>query len=360
MAAVPSIDPADPTKKTSGTNLGIFGVSTPAAPAPTGGSIYPAAPTDPSASAAPPSGGGTKLGLGTANPPSSSAPGSGIYPTQTMAPNSDPYGTTTASGAPDPYAATAPTPLAPGTSIDPTTGQVSTDAALPPTPGVLSGPGPGETFDATHSGDFNTPGATESTYAAHGQDPFNTPSNSQTLFNEGSAGNDPYYNYAQKMTDQSVNAAARARGGWNSGATLETIGLSDANLRGQQAQSIYNLAPQADSAERQRLSQGFDFANQNDTAMANRVGAGQAINDDWQTQEQNRLTGGLSSATTLANDKADTTSAAYQSALGIYNTDGLAGIESALQKAGINPTGDATKDLISLIGLGVKAGTGGK
>ena len=32
----------------------------------------------------------------------------------------------------------------------------------------------------------------------------------------------------------------------------------------------------------------------------------------------------------------------------------------ALQKAGVNPTGDATKDLITLISLGVKAGAGGK
>ena len=220
---------------------------------------------------------------------------------------------------------------------------------------ALSVPGPGEIYDAANSGDFNTPGATETAYSIYGQDPLKNKSDAQTLFEEGTAGSDPFYNNAQTVANKAINDAASARGGWNSGAAMQAIGNSTANIRGQQAQSLYALAPQADAAEQSRIALGFNLANQNDTAEANRVGAGMGINDDWQNQQDARLGGALSTATTLGNDKADTTSAAYKSALDTYNTDGLAGIEAALQKAGINPTGDATKDFITLAGIGAKA-----
>lgn len=227
--------------------------------------------------------------------------------------------------------------------------------APPPAPGLLATPGPGEIYDAKHSGDFDTKGATETIYGEHGQDPFSGPSDTQKLFDQGMAGNDPYFSYAQQKGEDSINAAARARGGWNSGAALEQIGNNSANLRGQQALAIYGLAPQADSAERQRMAQGFDFAHQNDTAHADRIGAGMSINDDWQTQEEKRLQGGFTDADTLAAQKAGVDVDSYKQALALVNSDGLAGIEAKLQKAGVNPTGDATKDALTLISLGIKA-----
>lgn len=162
------------------------------------------------------------------------------------------------------------------------------------------------------SGPLSGPGYSENYYKQHGND-LMTPSASEKLYAEGDAGSNPYYNYAEQQSTNSINAAERARGGFNSGAALSEIGNASANLRGQQAHELGQLAGQAD------------------TAKEGRYGLTGQMADTAQSQEQNRIMGGISAETGLGNAQAGQVGGFYGTAGSENQQAQMAAIESKLQ-----------------------------
>lgn len=170
----------------------------------------------------------------------------------------------------------------------------------------------------TKYGPLSGPGDYESFYKQHGQDLMNDPSASEKLYAEGAAGSNPYYDYATEQATNSVNAAERARGGYNSGAAIQEIGNASANLRGQQAHELGMLAGQADQGRQGRYGLTGQMA------------------DTSQTHAENRITGGIGADTALGGSQAGTAGGYYAEASKAMQAGDTAAAEAQLKAAGMS------------------------
>lgn len=209
-------------------------------------------------------------------------------------------------------ATTTPTSTAPGSTPD-----------SAPTPGVLSGPGYGESW-----------------YQQNGNN-LSGPSNSQSLYDEGVSATNPYYQHAMDVTNQSIDLAEAARGEGNSGAALAEIGNADATLSGQQALAQENLAGQADTSNTSQFTAGSNAAN------------------NAETQTNNRVNGAASAYTNLSNDQANMVDNFFQMAESGQLQANMAGIEAQLAASGVDAATQQAiiNDLSSLGGAAIKAGS---
>lgn len=191
----------------------------------------------------------------------------------------------------------------------------------PSMPGVLSGPGYGEAFEAAHGNDLTGP------------------SKSSSLYDEGVSATNPYYQNAMKVTNAGIDMAEAARGEGNSGAALAEIGSADANLSGQQALGQANLASQADAADTSRFTAAATAAN----------------NAEGQTT--NRVNSAASAYTNLSNDQAQAVDNFYSMAEKGQLTGDMASIESQLAASGVDAaTAQAiANDLLQVGAIATKA-----
>ena len=191
--------------------------------------------------------------------------------------------------------------------------------------GAMKGPGAYEQMYNTNGTAFNAPSTGEKFQSTFGGDPMQL-SDTEKLYNSGVGQLDPYYDYAEKRAIQAAQTASSARGGFNSGLAAQQESDITGNLRGQQAQSWVNLAPQADAAKLARYGQGEQFAqdatNDYNTRVLNAFGL---ANTD-QTQQQNRYStlSGIASAgdaADLGRNALRVTSAnnVDQNSIGAYN-----------------------------------------
>jgi hypothetical protein len=238
---------------------------------------------------------------------------------------------------------TFPDPIAPGTGPVPATTK----------PGLLSEPGPYEKWAAEHGGDFNGPSNAESLYGKYGAGLMDDKSNSESLYGQGIGQLNPYYDYASRIGTKAINDAAAAHGGFSSTA-LTQIGNLNANLRGQQAMKMADLAKQADDAKMSRYGLGQSEAMSADKGKLDRTGAAASIYSNWQDKEEGRLTGALSGQMGISNAEAAQMDKFYSNLIESGKYDAEA-INAALQAAGVDPNSAFGKDLISLGGTIVKA-----
>lgn len=177
--------------------------------------------------------------------------------------------------------------------------------------------GPGATPPAPTPGVLSEPGYYEEYYKAHGNDLMG-PSASEDLYAKGAAGSNPYYDYAEGRATDSINAASRARGGFNSGAALAQIGNSSAYLRGQQAHELGQLAGQAD------------------TAKLGRYGLTGQMADTAQSHTENRITGALDREMGLDSAQANQVHGFYADAMAAAQKGDMAAVEARLKAAGMD------------------------
>lgn len=198
------------------------------------------------------------------------------------------------------------------------TSPTTTAPAGPPASGLLSDAGYGEDF-----------------YKTHGQDLMGD-SNTERLFDQGMAGSNPYYDEAQRVATKTLNDQAAARGGFNSGATLQAIGNSAANLRGQQAAGLTNLAGDADRTKIARYGVTEGFAN------------------DAQHDFENRVTGGVDRETGLDTHQADAVNPYYAEGGRENLSAQMAAIEAEYKKGNIDAS-TRQKEIDAITG-GLKTG----
>jgi hypothetical protein len=207
-------------------------------------------------------------------------------------------------------------------------------------PGTSGGGGAG--VGTPSEGVLSGPGYNEDWYKAHSTD-MNGPSSSTKLFNEGMAGSNPFYDNAIQQADQQINNESANRGGWNSSSTMNTIGLTNANLRGQQAHELGMLAGQADSADTSRFTAGSGASNTAQDSTENRV---------------NSATNGYLN---LSKDQASMVQDFYDmAAKGLELTD-MAAIEAQMKASGMSAQeiASVTNDLLKVASIGVSASGGG-
>jgi hypothetical protein len=180
---------------------------------------------------------------------------------------------------------------------DPNAGSGAPTGGEPP----LAGPGYGEDF-----------------YKKYGEDLMKTPSASESLYAQGAAASNPFYDYAEGQTTKAINDASAARGNFNSSYTMKNIGNAVANLRGQQAHELGQLAGQADQGKFGRYDRGSTYASR------------------AQDQTENRIKGGLDAYGNLARDRAGLVDNFYGEAGRGMSTANLAAIEAQLKAAGMD------------------------
>lgn len=139
--------------------------------------------------------------------------------------------------------------------------------APPPATPPASAPPPATGTDAPLAG----PGYGEDWYKTYGNDLMNTPSASEKLFAEGDAGSNPFYDFAQQQAVKGLNDASAARGDFNSSFTLKNIGSAIADIRGQQAHELGQLASQADQGKFGRYDRGNQYSSDAQRLMENRA-----------------------------------------------------------------------------------------
>lgn len=182
--------------------------------------------------------------------------------------------------------------------------------------GTFGSPGgaPAPTGDAPLAG----PGYGEDWYKKYGQDLMNGPSASENLYAAGAAGSNPFYDYAQQQTVKAINDASAARGNFNSSYTMKNIGNAVADLRGQQAHELGQLAGQADTGKfgRYDRSQGYAGAAQNEM--------------------ENRAKGGIQSELDLASGRSGLVNGFYGEAGRESQQANMARIEAMLKQSGLS------------------------
>lgn len=150
-----------------------------------------------------------------------------------------------------------------------------TAPAAPGQEGVLSGPGYEEDW-----------------YKKYGQDLMGGQSSSERLYDQGAAGSNPFYDNAQQETIKAINDASAARGNSNSSFTMRNIGRAVADLRGQQAHELGQLAGQSDRSRAERYNLSSNFASGAQDATEGRVrGAAHDATDlaDRQANQVNKF-----------------------------------------------------------------------
>lgn len=227
-----------------------------------------------------------------------------------------------------------------------------------PPPGLLNNPGPYEIWASTHGAQFDDPSAAENLYSKYGAGLMDDKSNIETLYGQGIGQLNPYYDYASQIGTKSINDAAAAHGGFSSTA-LNQIGLLNANLRGQQSKDMAAMAAQADAAKLARYGVGETEAEAADKGKLDRAGAGANIYSTWQDKEESRLMGGLTSQMTLSDAQSKQADTFYTNLMQAGQYD-AAGINAALQAAGVDPNSAFAKDLVSTGQMIVKAYATGK
>lgn len=187
----------------------------------------------------------------------------------------------------------------------------------PKQPTVIGAPQAQTPAAAPAEGPLSGPGYYEKFYEEHGGDLMG-PSSSEQLFAKGMEGSNPFYDYAEQRATDSVNAAARARGGWNSGAAVQQIGNQSSYLRGQQAKGL------------------TDLAGQSDTSKLGRYGLTGQMADRAQSHKEDRLTGGYDREYGIGKAQADDVQGFYGAAGQLSQTPGMAAIEAKLKAAGMD------------------------
>lgn len=224
-------------------------------------------------------------------------------PTQPSQPNV--YG-----GAPDPGSGNN---YKNGVPINPATPKLPGQETGPSMEGPLSGAGYGEDW-----------------YKQYGQDLMKTPSASEDLYARGVEGSNPFYDYAQQQTIKAINDASAARGNFNSSYTMKNIGNAVADLRGQQAHELGQLAGQSDTSRYGRYDRGASYA---DTAQ-------KLLEDRAQRQIDSRMG--------LAQGQAGLVGGFYGEAGRESQQAEMARIEAMLKKSGMSL--EETKFMMDMIG----------
>lgn len=174
------------------------------------------------------------------------------------------------------------------------------------------------------------PGYNEDFYKKYGQDLVNTPSASEDLYAKGAAGSNPFYDYAQQETIKAINDASAARGDFNSSYTMRNIGNAVADLRGQQAHELGQLAGQADSAK------------------LGRYNASEGYSADAQHAMEGRANAGLDRQMSISNNEANQVGGFYGKAGDESQQAEMARIETYLKQAGLSA--EETKQALALFG----------
>lgn len=189
------------------------------------------------------------------------------------------------------------------------------------------------------------PGYNEDWYKKYGGDLMGSPSASEDLYAKGAAGSNPFYDYAQSQTIKAINDASAARGDFNSSYTLRNIGNAVADLRGQQAHELGQLAGQADSAK------------------LGRYNASEGYSADAQRAMEGRANAGLDRQMSLSNNQAGTVGGFYGEAGREKMALDLAQMEILLKQAGMD-SGQAQQIIDAISGIGgiatKAAGSAGK
>lgn len=256
-------------------------------------------------------------------------------PSQYGTPNTNPsYGVSV--GPSSGLSVTPQSPNAYGYGGKPTT---TTSFSTPPTPTMPTPSAPTGTAPDTDP-PLAGPGYNEEFYKTHGQDLLNTPSASEDLYAKGAEGSNPFYDYAQQQALKAINDASSSRGGFNSSHTMNEIGNTVADLRGQQAHELGMLAGQADSGKFGRYDRTEQYSKDAQDALRSR--ANDAVD---------RYRG-------LANDQADKVGGFYGEAGRESALASMEAIQAMLKKSGI-PEAEYTKWMNTLFsGLGSAAKLG--
>jgi hypothetical protein len=269
-----------------------------------------------------------------------------------------------------------------GTQIAPTAGGATTTPATTTaatTPGTLTTPGTGENYYTDTASSYQQPTNAQTTYdqtkgiygqTTNAQQVFNEtpnqPTESQQLWNQysGMYANpnylDDYYNTQQQKTQTALDrraasagvgdssAAARAvagigldfsnqkllarqgftKEGMSEAGAADASGLAQTNLRG-------TLAGSADSQNLGLVTAGQNAALGVDTANLAQTTAGQSAANSAETLMNNRLTGELNSATTLAQDESALTEAGLSAATASSYASQLGVLQAQWQQAGL-------------------------
>lgn len=203
-----------------------------------------------------------------------------------------------------------------------------------PDPGMGSNyaPAPG-TSAPTPEGPLSGPGYGEDWYKQYGQDLMNTPSASEDLYARGVEASNPYYDYAEQQAIKAINDASAARGNFNSSYTLKNIGNTVADIRGQQAKGLTDLAGQADAGKFGRYDRGSSYSGRAQNLM------------------EDRARGGIDAYGDLARSQADMTRGFYGAAGDQYSAANMAAIEAALKASGMDAAeAKAYVDFIGSVG----------
>lgn len=168
---------------------------------------------------------------------------------------------------------------------------------------VLGTPGATEGVYGQESGAYDAPSIGELFQQQYGSDPMQL-SDTEKLYNSGIGQLDPYYDYASKRAIQQAQTASAARGSFNSGLAGQQESDILGNLRGQQAQQMFQLAPEADAAKMSRETLGNTEAQDATSDYNTRIQNMFANAEGTDAATLSRLTG-LSSIAS-AGDSADT------------------------------------------------------
>lgn len=173
------------------------------------------------------------------------------------------------------------------------------------------------------------PGYQEDWYKTYGQDLMRSPSASEDLYSRGVEGSNPFYDYAQEQTIKAINDAAAARGGFNSSYTMKSIQNAVADLRGQQAHELGQLAGQADQGKFGRYDRGNEYSG------------------DAQRTMEKRATGGLNYEMELSKGLAGLVGDFYGEGGKQSMQAKMAEIEAALKKSGLSA--EETRQMLETI-----------
>lgn len=208
------------------------------------------------------------------------------------------------------------------------TGSATAPSFAPGSPYPSTGLQPGQGSPGDVGYNVNVPGAGENTsasylsyYGAYGTP--TTSNNAQQAYSDFRASQpvnmDPYYNNAQRLSDNAINTQMAARGSYGSSNAVGVLANADTNLRAQQAKdeaqyglSRYGLEGQlASGSDASSLNQSqnemgwmkgisdLGFANQKEGAARAQLGL------DWTKQAADTASGieGQVGGAEIANDK---------------------------------------------------------
>jgi len=193
------------------------------------------------------------------------------------------------------------------------------------TNGILTVPGAGENYFDQTSGFYGTPTASSAALAESIQ-----PSNAEQYWNsvQGQFTNpnylDDYWNQQQQLANTTLDRKAASAGWGDSGASARAtgnLGVLYGNQKllsqQQQAQTGMGLASAADTGKTsatQNWATGVNAASTTDATDLAKMTAGQTAANSAENLLINRETGGLTSATTLANDQAQLVNSGFAAA----------------------------------------------